>query len=243
MKIIPVIDILCSRVVHAVAGERHLYRPIKSTLVDKDDPLEVARAFKERLRRDTLYVADLDAIMGSGNNIEVVKRVRQTLNLKVMIDAGVSSFNEAEKIIKQGFDYVVLGTETLQELNELKEIVGSAFGERVIASLDIKLQKTVSKCGRLKGLNPVEAAKTLHQLGVERLIVLELDKVGTLQGPNLELLREVCKTPFEEVLVGGGVRGKEDLVKLATLNVKGVLVATALHNGSLKLEDLLEVES
>ncbi len=243
MKIIPVIDILRGVVVHAVAGERSLYKPVKSVLVDTPDPIKVAAAFKEALRRDTLYVADLDAIAGLGENTDVVKRLKQSLSLTIMVDAGACSLAEVKKAIREGFDYVVVGTETLRRLGELKEILESPFKNKVVASLDIKAQSTLSRCGELKGLEPIEAAKTLRRAGVGRLIVLELDRVGTLQGPNIKLLEAVCKTPFEEVLAGGGVRSRGDLLALKALNISGVLVASALHSGGLTLDDLLALEA
>ncbi|MFN3622279.1 MAG: HisA/HisF-related TIM barrel protein, partial [Nitrososphaerales archaeon] len=221
----------------------HNYKPVRSTLVNTHDPLDVATTFKVKLKRDTIYVADLDAITGSGENTDLVMRIKHALNLIVMLDGGAGNFADVKKIIQQGFDYVVLGTETLQRLDELKKTLESPFAERVITSLDVKAQKTISECRELKGLDPIEAAKILHQIGVKRVILLELDRVGTLQGPDFKLLEDVRMIPFEEVLIGGGARNKQDLLTLRKLNVNGVLVASALHNGSLKLEDLLNVES
>lgn len=236
------LDIMAGRVVHAVAGERHLYKPVKSLLVHTSDPFEVAAAFKEKLRRNVLYVADLDSITGSGENTDVVKRIKQVLNLTVMVDAGAGNLVEAEKILQQGFDFVVVGTETLEELDELRKILHSPSGDKVITSLDIRAHRTLSNCGELKGLEPMEAAETLYHIGVRRLIVIDLDRVGTLQGPNFKLLEAVRKLPFE-VFVGGGVRSRYDLLELKALGVRGVLVASALHDGSLVLEDLLDAEA
>lgn len=242
VKVIPVIDILGGDVVHAVAGERHHYKPIKSVLVDSSNPIQVARAFKEKLARTFLYVADLDAIMGSGDNSGVLWEIKQKFNFTMMIDAGAATLDDAVRLIKQGFDFVVLGTETLHSLDALKNIMDSSIGERVIASLDVKLQKTLSECAELSGLEPMGAANLLYEYGVRRLILLELDRVGTLKGPNLNLLGELCRIPFDEVLAGGGIRDKDDLWALKKLNISGVLVASALHTGRLTLKDLAKVE-
>lgn len=243
MKVIPVLDVLRGEVVQAVAGERHRYKPIKSVLVNSADPLQVARAFREKLARTYLYAADLDAIMGLGDNSRVLREIKQRFNFTVMVDAGAATLDDAMKLIEQGFDYVVLGTETLHSLEALKSIMKAPIGERVIASLDIKQQRTLSKCVGLSGLKPTEAANLLYNCGVTRLILLELDRVGTLRGPNLNLLAEVCKIPFDEVFAGGGVRDKDDLWVLKKLNMSGVLVASALHTGRLTLKDLAEVEA
>lgn len=242
VKVIPVLDILRGEVVQAVAGERHSYKPIKSLLLDSSNPLYMARAFKEVLARTALYAADLDAIMGSGDNSGVLREIKQTLNFTMMVDAGVESLEDAEKAVKQGFDYVVLGTESLPSLSMLKKIVDSPIRHRVIASLDIKFQRTLSRCIELSGLEPLVAADLLYRNGVRRLILLELDRVGTLRGPNLRLLEDVCRIPFDEVFAAGGIRNKDDLWSLKKMNISGVLVASALHTGSLTRKDLLDVE-
>ncbi len=242
VKVIPVLDILGGEVVHAVAGERQHYKPIKSTLVDSSNPLQVARAFREKLARTFLYAADLDAIMGSGDNNELLRQIKQRFNFTMIVDAGAATFDDAIKLVKQGFDYVVLGTETLCSLDALKSIMDSPIRERIIVSLDVKLQRTLSRCIELSGLEPVEAANLLHEYGVRRLILLELDRVGTLKGPNFKLLEKMCRMPFDEVFAGGGVRDRDDLWALKKLNIRGVLVASALHTGRLTLGDLIEVE-
>jgi len=242
VKVIPVLDILGGEAVHAVTGERHLYKPIKSVLVDSSNPLSVARAYREKLARNSLYVADLDAIIGLGDNSRILEQIKQTLNFTMMIDAGAATLDDVMRLINRGFDYVVLGTETLRSLDALKDIMNSPIGERVIASLDVKLQRALSRCIELSGLEPVEAAKRLYENGVRRLIFLELDRVGTLRGPNFKLLENLCRMPFDEVFAGGGVRDRDDLWALKELNISGVLVASALHTGRLTLKDLLDAE-
>ena len=239
---IPVLDILGGDVVHAVAGDRQHYKPIKSTLVDSCDPLQVARAFREKLARTFLYAADLDAIMGSGDNSRVLREIKQRFNFRMMVDAGAATLDDTIKLVKQGFDYVVLGTETLRSLDALKSIMDSPIRERIIVSLDVKFQRTLSRCVELSGLEPVEAANLLYEYSVKRLILLELERVGTLKGPNFKLLEKLCRMPFYEVFAGGGVRDRDDLWALKKLNISGVLVASALHTGRLTLKDLIEVE-
>jgi len=243
LKVIPVLDILGGEVVQAVAGERHLYKPIKSILVNSPNPLDVARAFREKLARTFLYAADLDTILGSGGNSKVLGEIKQRFNFTMMVDAGAATLNDALNLIQQGFDYVVVGTETLRSLDALKDIIDSPIKERIIVSLDVKYQRTLSSCVELSGLEPLKAANLLYGYGVRRLILLELDRVGTLQGPNLNLLREACKIPFDGVFSGGGVRDKDDLWALKKLGLSGALVASALHTGRLTLKDLLEVEA
>ncbi|HEC93670.1 MAG TPA: HisA/HisF family protein, partial [Candidatus Atribacteria bacterium] len=113
MKIVPVLDILNGEVVHGVRGERDKYRPIKSILTDSIDPLTLARAFQKKLGLNNLYIADLDSIMGKGNNFEIIKNIKQELNLNIMLDMGVRVENDLKREIINIVDEIILATETL----------------------------------------------------------------------------------------------------------------------------------
>ena len=128
MKVIPVIDILNGIVVHAVRGKRHEYQPLQSSLCKSVEPLEVAKAFKA-LGFSELYIADLDAITGGSANFQVFKRIAKETGLKLMVDAGVSDLETAEKLLDCGVSKVVIGTETLQSKSFVGEAV-RAFWKR-----------------------------------------------------------------------------------------------------------------
>ncbi len=237
LKIIPVIDVLNGIAVHAVRGERTQYRSLTSTLCSSADPLDVASTF-DSLGFDSLYLADLDAIQGRSANFGLYQRIKTETSLDMMIDAGVSEIIKAEKVLKMGATEIIIGTETLSSLDFVTEAIKIFGRNRVIVSIDQKRGKVMSISDSITSKNPTPLAQRLEKIGVSQIILLDLDRVGTERGANVEILKEVLKNTEIKVLVGGGIRNLQDLEKLRALKVSGALVATALHNGKLKVDEL-----
>jgi len=237
MKIIPVLDVLNGVVVHAVGGKREKYYPVKSVLCASSDPVNVASTFRS-LGFDELYMADLDAILNNNANFSLYKQIRAMSDLNLMVDAGISNLEKARKALENEVSKIIIGTETLENLDFIKEAV-KLFGEnRVIVSLDLKGGKIMSRSPYIKGRSPVELAKAFQGMDVAQIIVLDLARVGMNKGINLKIVKEILEQTQVEVLTGGGVRGIKDLETLRSMGVSGVLVATALHNGRLTIKKL-----
>jgi len=237
LKIIPVIDVLNGIAVHAIRGERRHYRPLKSVLCSSVDPVEVALTF-ESLGFDRLYLADLDAILGKSTDFALYQRIHAKTNLVFMVDAGVAEATIAEKLLKAGVSEIVIGTETLRSLEFVNQAVKSFGEDRVVVSVDLKKGKVMSVSENVKSMSPVLLAQTLEKIGVDQIILLDLDRVGTERGTNVKVLKDVLEKTKVKVLAGGGIRSLQDLENLRTLGVSGALVATALHNEKLKVNEL-----
>jgi phosphoribosylformimino-5-aminoimidazole carboxamide ribotide isomerase len=232
MKIIPVLDVLGGVAVHAVRGRRKEYQPLKSVLCASTEPADVATELRA-IGFTELYVADLDAIAGGQPNFSLFKKVADKSGLELMIDAGVTSIEAAEEVLKSHVSKVIIGTETLLSMSFVVEAVEAFGSENVVVSLDLMGDRVLSgfKLDRLA--EPLEFLRELKERGVSQIIVLDLAKVGSNEGINTSFLREVMRNIKAEVLVGGGVRHIEDLKELKDLGVFGVLVATALHSGKI----------
>jgi phosphoribosylformimino-5-aminoimidazole carboxamide ribotide isomerase len=237
LKVIPVIDILNGIAVHAVKGERREYKPLQSVLCNSVDPLEVAKAFKA-LGFNELYVADLDAIIDCSTNFQTLKLTVDATKIKLMVDAGVTSIERAKKLLDCGVSKVVIGTETLQSRSFVTEAVKLFGRDRVVVSLDLKADKVLAKLGFADCLDPMCLLRDFKRAGVLGVIVLDLARVGSSKGVNIDFLRKVLTEGGMDVYVGGGVRDINDLVELRDLDVSGVLVATALHSGRISIEAL-----
>jgi HisA/HisF family protein len=237
MKIIPVIDVLNSVVVHAVRGRRSEYQPLKSVLCASVKPLDVALAFKV-LGFDELYVADLDAITGGHANFSILKQIADTTGLRLMVDAGVANLERAKKLLRSNVSKIIIGTETLPSMSFVGEAVKSLGKERVVISLDLKGEQVISgsELDMFKG--SVSLLREFQGMGVDQIIMLDLARVGSGEGVNMPLLKEVLRNFKGKVFVGGGVRHINDLVELRNLGVFGVLIATALHSGRISLEEI-----
>ena len=237
MKVIPVIDILNGVVVHAVRGKRKEYQPLQSILCKSVEPLEVAKTFRNPGFTE-LYVADLDAIIDCSTNFQVLNSIADKTGLKLMVDAGVTGIERAQKLLGSGVSKLIIGTETLQSKNFVAEAVRLFGSKRVVVSLDLKGDKVLVKLGFDGCKSPLCLLRDFKQMGVSQVIVLDLERVGSGEGVNVEFLKKVIAEVGVDVYVGGGVRDIKDLVELAHLGASGALVATALHTGKISIEAL-----
>ena len=237
MKAIPVIDVLNGVAVHGIRGERERYQPLNSILCRSADPLDIALTF-ESLGFTSLYLADLDAILGKSANFNIYRQIMTQTRLDLMVDAGIADITKAKKVLATEVSKIVIGSETLNSLDFLGQAV-KAFGEdKVVVSIDLKAGKVLSVSEAIASMDAVSFAQKLRKIGVNQIIFLDLDRVGTEHGINLALLRSVLEKTGVEVLVGGGIRSLQELEELRKLGVSGALVATILHNGKLEVDEL-----
>jgi phosphoribosylformimino-5-aminoimidazole carboxamide ribotide isomerase len=237
LKIIPVIDVLGGIAVHAVRGRRKEYRPLKSRLCTSTDPVDVAVALKA-FGFSELYIADLDTIMGGHLNFSLFKQIAGEAGLELMVDAGVTNLKKAKEVLKNQVSKVIIGTETLQNVNLVAEAVEFFGTEKVVISLDLMGGRVLSKLALGTVAEPITLLREFQDMGVSQIIVLDLTKVGSREGVNLPFLREVLENIEAKVFVGGGVRDVKDLTELKEIGVFGALVATALHSGKISAEEL-----
>jgi len=244
MRVVPVLDLKGGVAVHAVRGERHAYAPVKSVLSPSADPVELARGFRERLGSDACYVADLDAIAGTGDHGAVVQAIA-ALGLSVWLDAGVATADAARRAVSNGAARVIVGTETLRDVRDLAAIAGAArgasgVGADCILSLDHREGRLLGGSPAVAGAEATELAAAAWTAGIRAFIVLDLARVGAGTGPETEPARQLrARLPDAEIVLGGGVRGTDDLRALASAGYQAALVGTVLHTGVLGAEDLI----
>jgi phosphoribosylformimino-5-aminoimidazole carboxamide ribotide isomerase len=237
VKIIPVIDVLGGRVVHAVRGRRKEYQPLKSNLCASTNPVDVAAALKA-LGFGELYVADLDSITRGQANFSIFKNIADKTGLELMVDAGIGDLKKAKRVLESHVSRVIIGTETLPSTSLVAEAVELFGSEKIMVSFDLMGDRVISgfELGALK--DPVALLREFQEVGVSQIIVLDLCRVGSGEGVNMPFLKKVLKKSKAKVFVGGGVRDVKDLVELKDIGVFGVLVATALHSGKISLKEL-----
>jgi len=244
LKLIPVLDVLNGVVVRGVGGRRGEYRPIVSRLTTSTAPLDVARTLVDSFLPRELYLADLDAIAGAQPGFEMYREMCG-LGARVWVDAGVRDADGALRVADAGCD-VVAGLETVASPEVLGEIVAAVGADRLVFSLDLRDGVPLREWPDVRGDRPPglpvphgqawRPVPTAVAFGITRLIILDLSRVGGGAGTGTEdLCREIASTyPHVEVIAGGGVAGPEDLRRLEACGVRGVLVASALHDGRIK---------
>ena len=244
MRIVPVLDLKGGVAVHAVRGERQSYAPVRSVLSPSADPVALARAFRDWLGSDACYVADLDAIAGAGDHRVVVRAIAD-LGLAVWLDAGVATAGDARRAASWGARRVIVGTETLKDARDLPAIVQGAreatsAGADCILSLDHRGGRLLGGSPQVAEMDATGLAETAWAAGIHAFIVLDLARVGAGTGPETEPARLLrAHLPGAEIVLGGGVRGRDDLRALAGAGYHAALVGTALHTGVLGPADLV----
>ena len=238
MRVLPVLDVMGGHVVRGVGGRRQEYRPIRSRLTASNQPLDVAQAFRNQLGLEELYLADLDALAGVEPEWSLFAGLRAR-GFHLWVDAGVRMLTMACQLAEAGIDSIVVGLETVQGPAELAEIV-RALGDRVVFSLDLREGKPLGERRVWEGDSALSIAVQAVRLGVRRLLVLDLARVGLGAGVGTS---ELCAhlsaaAPDVEISAGGGVRDRADLETLRFCGVRRVLVASALHDGRLTRADL-----
>jgi phosphoribosylformimino-5-aminoimidazole carboxamide ribotide isomerase len=238
MRIIPVLDVMNGTVVRGVGGRRHEYRPIVSTFTSSCKPVAVARDFREHLGLAELYLADLDAIGGKPPAVALYQALRRE-GFALWADAGVRDVAMARSLAGAGVEFVVIGLETLRGPDDLA-VACLELGERVVFSLDLRGGEPLGDTSAWPEQDAPGIAARAVGLGVRRLLVLDLARVGEGAGPGTE---ELCTTlsaryPALELAAGGGIRGLADLLRLQACGVGTALVASALHDRTLRREDL-----
>lgn len=246
MRVWPVLDLMDGWVVRGVGGRRDEYRPIESPLCDHPAPLTVATAFAERFDLRQLYLADLDAIAGAEPNWPVYRQLLEA-DFELCIDAGLESIERAAEMAAfsangRHLAGIIAGLESSSGPEHLAAMLERIGAARLIFSLDLNggVPLVLGAGSDWQGVAAEGIATTALEIGVRRMIVLDLAQVGSGAGVGTEGL---CRWLREhradlELIAGGGVRGVADLNALSAAGCDAALVASALHDGRLSREDL-----
>lgn len=238
-QVVPVLDVRGGRAVHAVGGERAGYRPVRSILAAGDDPRELARAFRASPGLSSLYLADLDAIAGRPPDLPLYRDLATGAGL--WVDAGVRVARDLAPLMAIDGVNVVAGLETAAGPGAIAAMLDVAGPDRLIVSLDLRDGRPVTPSpDPWGGADAAEIAARLIAIGVRRLILLDLARVGRGAGVGTADLmdRIVHEHPGVIVVVGGGVAGEVDVVELRRRGASAVLVGSALHDGRIDRQAL-----
>jgi phosphoribosylformimino-5-aminoimidazole carboxamide ribotide isomerase len=227
MEIIPVVDLKGGFVVRARMGRREEYRPIETPLSPTSDPVDVARGLLSVHPFATLYIADLDAIEGRGDNRFALTRLRGEFpQLTLWVDNGICDHRSAQDWLDAGWGRLVLGSETQSDATLVRDLAGH---ERVALSLDFRGASFQGPPALLEEKN----------CWPHKVIAMTLARVGSGAGPDLEKLCDVRDAaPGRQVYAAGGVRDAADLAALKHAGIAGALVASCLHDGRLSGQDI-----
>lgn len=216
------------------------YRPIRSVLLQGADPLALLRAYRETLGSKVAYIADLDAIMGTGENLTIIGKMAAALpQLELLVDAGMHNVAQGKRLLDAGVKKVVIASESLASLAAESGRFADLGTENVLFSLDLKNRTVIWREPFTESSDPCVVTMYLRSLGFREAILLEMDRIGTGGGADIELLgRVTTAVPGMRFIVGGGIASAAEFVRLKRAGAFGVLLATALHDGTITRRDL-----
>ena len=235
LEILPAIDVRGGRAVRLVQGE--LAKESNYSL-----PIEVAQDFVEQGAK-WIHLVDLDAAFGIGSNFELIAEVISSVDIKVELSGGIRDDQSLERALATGCSRVNLGTIAIENPQWTAKAI-SNYGDRIAVGLDVRGHTLATRGWTESGGDLFEMISELDEAGCSRYIVTDVAKDGTLTGPNLNLLREVCAATKAPVVASGGISVLRDLIELrelTSIGVEGAIVGKAIYSGSFTVAQALEV--
>ena len=235
LELLPAVDVKGGQAVRLVQGEL-------GSESNYGSPLDAALDFQSA-GAEWIHLVDLDAAFGIGSNSKLLAEVVGKLDIKVELSGGIRDDESLRAALATGCTRVNLGTAALENPDWTSKVI-SEFGDRIAVGLDVRGRTLAARGWTKEGGDLFETIERLERDGCARYIVTDVAKDGTLKGPNLELLKEVCAVTKKPVVASGGVSSLEDLVairELIGIGVEGAIVGKALYAGAFTLEEALEV--
>lgn len=235
LELLPAVDVKDGRAVRLVQGEL-----TQETIYG--DPLEVALDFQNAGAR-WLHLVDLDAAFGRGSNAELLAKVVATLDIDVELSGGIRNDETLTRALATGCKRVNLGTAAMEDPEWTSRVVGQ-YGDRIAVGLDVRGRILAARGWTKEGGDLYETLERLDRDGCARYIVTDVERDGTLTGPNVELLKSVCAATNRPVVASGGISSLADiaaLVELIPIGIEGAIVGKALYAGAFTFKEALEV--
>jgi phosphoribosyl isomerase A len=235
LELLPAVDVADGQAVRLVQGA-------VGTETAYGDPLDAALAW-QRDGAEWVHLVDLDAAFGRGSNRELLTSVVRALDVQVELSGGIRDDTSLRAALASGATRVNLGTAALEDPEWTARAIGE-FGDRIAVGLDVRGTTLAARGWTRDGGDLWSTLARLDADGCSRYVVTDVTKDGTLQGPNLTLLREVCAATDRPVVASGGIASLDDiraLTDLVELGVEGAIVGKALYAGAFTLPEALAV--
>ena len=234
MKIIPAIDIMNGQVVRLYKGDP------KQKTIYSDNPIEIAKKWEQN-GADMLHIVDLDATLGMGSNLSIIKKIIANVSTPVEVAGGLrdeSIVMGTAKISKR----VVLGTLAFNDKIILKKLLENLGPEKIVISVDHKEGEIVTH-GWQKGtgIGLIDAIKDFLAMGFSEFLLTNVNRDGTLEGPELKFLEQACQLENTNVIASGGISNVKDVQDVKEKNSFGVILGKALYENKITIEEAKKV--
>ncbi|MDR1151313.1 MAG: bifunctional 1-(5-phosphoribosyl)-5-((5-phosphoribosylamino)methylideneamino)imidazole-4-carboxamide isomerase/phosphoribosylanthranilate isomerase PriA [Bifidobacteriaceae bacterium] len=235
LELLPAVDVAGGQAVRLVQGAA-------GTETDYGDPLAAAMEWQRGGAR-WVHLVDLDAAFGRGSNAALLEAVIAALDVRVELSGGIRDDASLRRVLATGAKRINLGTAALEDPDWTAQVI-ARHGKRIAVGLDTRDGVLAARGWTSQGGDLWEVLARLERDGCPRYVVTDVTRDGTMAGPNVDLLRDVCARTDAPVVASGGVATLDDLAalrELVPLGVEGVIVGKALYAGSFTLAEALDV--
>ncbi len=235
LELLPAVDIAGGQAVQLVQG-------VAGSEKRFGDPVEAALRWQQA-GAEWIHLVDLDAAFGRGHNRDLLADIAGTLDIAVEMSGGIRDDDSLASALAAGCRRVNIGTAALEQPEWCAAAIAS-HGDRIAIGLDVRGRTLAARGWTREGGDLYDVLTRLDSEGCARYVVTDVNKDGMLQGPNLELLRDVCAQTDRPVVASGGITELADLEALMGLvrdGVEGAIIGTALYEDRFTLTDALDL--
>jgi phosphoribosylformimino-5-aminoimidazole carboxamide ribotide isomerase len=234
MKIIPAIDLMNGQVVRLYKGNP------KQKTVYSDNPIEIAKKW-EANGADMLHIVDLDATLGIGSNLSIIKKILEEISIPVEVAGGLRDESLILDVVKIS-SRVVIGTLAFKDKELLKKLLLSLGPEKIVISVDhIDGEIVIHGWQDRTGIKLIESIKEFLEMGFTEFLLTNVNRDGTLEGPDLEFLEQVCQLDNVNVIASGGISNVNDVKDVKEKNAFGVILGKALYENKISIEEAKKI--
>jgi len=237
LTLLPAVDVADGKAVRLTQGEA-------GSETSYGDPIDAAREWVDQ-GAEWIHLVDLDAAFGRGDNRALIERVVKAIPKRVNIElsGGIRDDASLEAALATGARRINLGTAALENPEWAAHVIAE-FGDAIAVGLDVRGTTLAARGWTKEGGDLWEVLERLERAGCSRYVVTDVTKDGTLQGPNLELLQQVCDRTEKPVIASGGISNLDDIEALRQLvprGLEGAIVGKALYAKAFTLAEALDV--
>jgi len=234
MKVIPAIDLMNGQVVRLYKGDP------KQKTVYSDDPIKIAKKW-EANGADILHVVDLDATLGIGSNLEIIKKILEVISIPVEVAGGLRDESLISDVIKIS-NRIVIGTLAFKDKKLLKKLLSSFGPEKIVISVDHMDGEIVIHGWQNKTeIKLIDSIKEFLEMGFTEFLLTNVNRDGTMEGPDLEYLEQACNLERSNVIASGGISNVNDVKDVKEKNAFGVILGKALYENKISIEETKKI--
>jgi len=234
MKVIPAIDLMNGQVVRLYKGD-----PNQKTIYS-NNPIQVAKTWQAN-GADMLHLVDLDATLGRGSNLSIIKKILESISIPIQVAGGLrdeSMITDVSKICNR----VVLGTLAFKDKSTLKKLLSNLGPEKIVISVDhINGEIVTHGWQKETNIKLIDAMQEFLAMGFSEFLLTNVSRDGTLEGPDLKFLSQACQLDNAHVIASGGISNIKDIQDVKQKNAFGVILGKALYENKISIKEAKQI--